>query len=421
MIIARIEETGTEIILIDILEKDRIEKVHDEKRTIIEKECKFDKNGNLHLPSCITSIGEKGTFGFEEGKLLSNYEQMDRVKHIIVPKSVKHIISRFFKRFNNLEKVAFEEGTQIKKLESLTFDGCSKLKSVIIPDSVTDIGAYAFLGCTSLESLATPKGSTIEVTEDMFTGMNKLQELHIMGKVKLIKLLQYRNNPYGWILSRRLSSNRGETVNIITKEMVNVLKKECPILRAITIPDGIKEIGNHAFSGYKSLKRVSLSEGLEIIGGAAFKGCHSLEKITMPNSLKKIKTVAFFCCNNLAEVTIPKGVSVIEPGAFYGCEKLKKVVIQEGTEEIADLAFSQCYNLEKLTLPKGLKIIGNAAFQSCSNIKKLKLPEGIRKIKGNAFIKCFLITVQLPSNMVSIDETAFDKSVKFVKEQDFER
>lgn len=49
-----------------------------------------------------------------------------------------------FQGCNKLEEVTL--AAQMK-LQNLAFDGCSKLKAIIIPSAITTIGEYCFRGC----------------------------------------------------------------------------------------------------------------------------------------------------------------------------------------------------------------------------------------------------------------------------------
>ena len=48
----------------------------------------------------------------------------------------------------------------VTEIGERAFDGCEKLKSVVIPEGLTKIGAGAFSDCEKLESVVIPKGVT---------------------------------------------------------------------------------------------------------------------------------------------------------------------------------------------------------------------------------------------------------------------
>jgi hypothetical protein len=68
----------------------------------------------------------------------------------------------------------------------------------------------------------------------------------------------------------------------------------------ITIPDGVKTIGNEAFSE-----------------------CDLLDSVVIPLGLTSIGDFAFSECNSLTSIIIPKSVKKMGEGVFSGCDKLK--------------------------------------------------------------------------------------------------
>lgn len=54
-----------------------------------------------------------------------------------------------------------------------TFENCSSLESIIIPDTVSEIGSAAFKNCSSLETAVVP-GSVTEIADDAFDGCDNL-------------------------------------------------------------------------------------------------------------------------------------------------------------------------------------------------------------------------------------------------------
>ncbi len=95
-----------------------------------------------------------------------------------------------------------------------------------------------------------------------------------------------------------------------------VLKKYVGPGGDVVIPEGVTEIGDNAFcmiesaQGFeycihnKILTGVSLPEGLRKIGESAFDNCVLLSKVVFPESLKEIGAKAFRS-TNLIEIHIP--------------------------------------------------------------------------------------------------------------------
>lgn len=67
------------------------------------------------------------------------------------------------------------------------------------------------------------------------------------------------------------------------------------MLRRITLPNTVYEIGEYAFKNCAGLKSVEIPNSLElgIISEGMFYGCTSLETIKLPDNIQKIENLAF--------------------------------------------------------------------------------------------------------------------------------
>lgn len=127
------------------------------------------------------------------------------------------------------------------------FQGCTKLKTVIIGKNVTYVGKKAFYGCTRLKTVS-------------------------MGK-------------------------NVETIGDSAFE-------KCKALLKITLPAKTKVIGKSAFSECTKLKTVTLGKNVNKIGEKAFYKCGSLTKITIPAKVEYIGKETFFACKKLKSIAI---------------------------------------------------------------------------------------------------------------------
>ena len=156
----------------------------------------------------------------------------------------------------------------VKKIGALAFNRCENLTSVTIPESVKEIGDFAFAGCA----------------------INNFES----------KLLKIKNGC--------AMSDDGLTVLYGTNSQ----------LTEISIPEGVKIIGDEAFAECKKIEKVIILEGVEKICVSAFCRCKNLEAITIPESIEEIGAGAFYECEQLTTFTIPGSVKEIEDMAFYG-------------------------------------------------------------------------------------------------------
>lgn len=77
----------------------------------------------------------------------------------------------------------------------------------------------------------------------------------------------------------------------------NNVKNYFKISSTLTIPEGVEEIGDSAFSGCEWLREVIMPNSVERIGGYAFYNCVKLEKLKVPKSLKWVGYFAFEECH----------------------------------------------------------------------------------------------------------------------------
>ena len=71
---------------------------------------------------------------------------------------------------------------------------------------------------------------------------------------------------------------------------------------AVSVPEGVTEIGDGAFSNFRNLQGVVLPDSVERIGSKAFQNCESLKSLTLPTDLRELEADAFEGCGALKAV-----------------------------------------------------------------------------------------------------------------------
>ena len=131
----------------------------------------------------------------------------------------------------------------------------------------------------------------------------------------------------------------------------------------IVLPDNYKGetyvIAAELFKNNSEIKSVTIPEGVTEIGDYAFSGCTGLTSIVIPNSVTRIGDYAFYCGYALESVVIGSGVASIGESAFEGCNALTSMQSFIPAEKLfvpGDYAF---YDIDKdactLYVPKGAK------------------------------------------------------------------
>lgn len=234
----------------------------------------------------------------------------------------------------------------------------------------------------------------------------------------------------------------------------NLLVKYTGTATTVSVPNGVKVIGEEAFANNSQMVSVSLPSSLEKISYAAFSGCNNLTKVEIPDSVEEIGTAAFCNCSKLAAFSLGKGTKKIGTGLFTGCPKLSTIsdndyfvcidgviyddeletiyqVFQSAkcrkdetsndfytlkdysmpntVKNIMPYSFYGCKNIETVTFSNNIKEIPAYAFSYCNGLNNIKIPHSVNTINVKAFEYCInLQDVEIPYNVSFIHSTAFD-------------
>lgn len=173
------------------------------------------------------------------------------------------------------------------------------------------------------------------------------------------------------------------------------------------IPEGIKEIGEYAFSACSSLEEVSLPNSLGTIKAYAFGSCLALKEIQLPETLEYLGSGAFSHAA-LVSIEIPILINEIPDQIFYNCTHLSKVTLPEGLKSIGYSAFCNCQGLIEIDLPSTLDSISWGVFQGCKNLESVLLPQNLKKMEESTFYNCeSLKSICIPDSLKRIEDTTF--------------
>ncbi len=134
----------------------------------------------------------------------------------------------------------------------------------------------------------------------------------------------------------------------------------------------------------------STLDGYPVVGIAsyAFCFCSKIKSITIPDGIKNLGEWTFLECTGLESVIIPDSVESIGLSLFSSCSGLKSIIIPDSVESIGEQAFYNCSSLESITIPDRVKSLGNWAFERCSSLAEIILPGSLKSIGGSAFYNC---------------------------------
>ena len=257
----------------------------------------------------------------------------------------------------------------VTTIDNYAFNGCNRLKSIIISESVKSIGSNAFLGCsftsvyiTDLEAWCKIKfegiySNLLQYAEKAYIDNVFIEDIVIPSSLTAI-------SDYAFFGCNSLESI------IIPDSVTNIGKYafcNCKELKSVTIYGKDTSISNYVFYGCDSLSNVILEKDVKSLGDSVFYNCDSLTNITIPNSVTSIGSDAFYDCDGLVDIVIPGSVKNINSGMFYDCDSLLSVILEDGVTTIGQSVFYECDKLEKIIIPGSVtETMGFCAIYGCT-------------------------------------------------------
>ena len=316
-----------------------------------------------------------------------SFNSCSSLQSITLPNSVTIIGDEAFFDCSELTSITF--GDSVTSIGESAFHRCYALTSITIPDCLTEIGNQTFFLCKSLTSVVIPNSVT-SIGRAAFHDCSSLTSVSIGKRVKNIEMSAFSN---------------------------------CTSLTSVTIPDSVTIIGDEAFDECSSLTSVSIGNGVTSIGDSAFHACVSLTDLTIGNSVTSIGNRAFASCMSLEKTNYTGGVAdwckikfvsgdsnpMWYSNDFYiNGQEIKDLVIPNSVDSIHNYAFWNCNFLTSITIPNSLKSIGYWSFGNCSSLTSIVIPNSVTSIGEEAFRGCTSLTsVSLGDGITSVGDNAF--------------
>ena len=359
-----------------------------------------------------------------------------------------------FEDCSGLTSVTIPEG--VTRIGALAFSNCSGLTSIIIPGSVTSMGPCAFISCTGLTNVTIEEGVTY-IGQDAFSGCSGLTRVSIPESVTSIGMWAFFDcsgltEIYVTETNPNYSSQEGVLFNkdkselicypggkkgeyIVPESVTRIVRdafKYSSGLTGVTIQGNVKSIGEYSFGYCSGLKSVTIRKGVTSIEMGAFKNCSALIEVDIPGSVTSIGTEAFENCSALIEVDIPGSVTEIWSEVFKGCSSLTSISVAETNPEYSsedgvlfdkDKSWLQCYPGGKkgdYSIPEGVTGISEAAFSGCNELTSVTIPESVTKtIWSDTFRDCSeLVSIRVAETnpeYSSEDGILFDKDKSWLQ------
>ena len=305
---------------------------------------------------------------------------------------------------------------EVQVIGSFAFSS-SALTAVAIPDTVYSLGAYAFNGASYL-STATLGTGLSTVPESAFAFCSELTEIAIPSAIREIKANAFVNSG----IERVSFSEDGALYYIGAAAFANTPVTE------LRFPVSLRLIYENAFSGCTNLASVSFADESDIdaIGVSAFASTVSLTTITLPEGLEELGDYAFSGSALTGNVDIPASLTYLGKGAFAHCASLETITVNEenttyksvdgvvytedGTTLVAYPSGSKATSYALLT---DTKAVGGAAIVGAVSLKTLTLNSGLTELSELSISNNPAITsLSIPDSVTLISRFALANNPK---------
>ena len=371
--------------------------------------------------------------------------------NIVISGNIEKIGDNAFSHCSLLRNVDFGQHSRLKSIGEDAFCDCSSLDKMVLPESIVSVGENAFGCCNRLSILyceATEKSVVCgynwnhndyhgkkrcpvvwnckhnDIADDGFVYYVADNGIRYAIKEGVAVIIQHEF-VRGDIVIPAFIRYKGE--DFCVEKINHDAFRFCELLKSISIPESVKSIGDHAFSGCKLLSRVIFAENsaLESIGCYAFYDCLELTRIFIPENVSYIGKGAFDTCQSLVAIDVDnnnKYYTSME-GVLYNKEiselikypiakiqdvfimpdsvvriysnalvhvKFRKIGLSRSLIYLERFAFCWCDNLTEIYIPENVKHIGDYVFAGCPLLKEIIVDEknqSFRSIEGNLYSK----------------------------------
>ena len=261
---------------------------------------------SITIPSSVVSIGWQAFFGCNiESVTVSQYicatsrndndlgDLFDKVKTIVVPEGVKNIGDYAFYDSYYLQSIVLPNG--VDNIGDYAFGYCRNLTKVTLPNTVTNIGQNAFTSCYELSDVNIPD-NVVHIGKAAFANCN--ETIFDTVSIPNAKLINH------WVVetSSDISGNPNLTDVVGIADSSFASRR---FLSGVTVPNGVRYIGNNAFSYCRNLSNVTINDGVIHLGDLAFNESGNLANVTFLGHVPQ-NLLASTICEYATSVRFPK-------------------------------------------------------------------------------------------------------------------
>jgi hypothetical protein len=408
-------------------------------KTIGDHSFEYTGLTNLILPESVTSIGYSA-FGYCKD-----------LSEVVLPNTLTLISDNAFSYCSALKIITL--GNQLATIKSGAFYSCTGLSGIVIPESVTSIESSVFYNCTGLLSITANPLIPVDLSnsQTVFNGVDKTQcilTVPYQAKTLYATADQWKDfaniveNPYGLKIdlnAARLSPKAGSSVdvNVISNTDWKAISNQTWLSVSSVTGTGNKLITLTAEENVSDTSRIAMvtvsavglpDKTITITQAAASKTVHvtagGLSAILSPNELSTVSNLILTGTIDARDFkTMRDNMPLLSDVDLSGTN----VVAYAGTEgtygpydhtypvaTIPQFAFNSWYtniaktNLISIVLPSSIISIDNSSFDSCLGLSIVKFPETLTSISDFAFHNCTGLTdLILPNSLLTIGMYTF--------------
>lgn len=346
-----------------------------------------------------------------------------RLKSVVIPEGITGFTSTFYMP---------DTSPWIGPLYST-----SVLDTVALPSTLVTIGAYSFRNCDSLSGITIPSGVT-SLGDFAFENCNNLTGITISSSVTSIGVKAFANCTslidivfpntvlsVGDGVMSGCTSLTGATLSTSVPYTSNYMFYGCTSLQSFTIPSHVTRLGNHSFV-HTGLVSITIPDTVLELGdntgdtstiGSVFSYCTALTSVTIGSGVTIIPRNTFMSCSALSAITIPNTVTIVNTQAFRDCSSLQTISLSTNTWGYGSKCFYGCNSLQSIEFPDSVTWIGQDCMVNCSGLTAITLysttPPGTTdtgSIMNYVFGNYFFSThypIYVPCESVEAYKTAF--------------
>lgn len=398
---------------------------------------------NVNIPSSVTSFGMSvfsgcssltGTITIPDGVEMipdDMFLSCSNLEKVIIPETVTHIYAYAFTGCRRLSNVKLPDG--LSWLDYDVFWGCEGLTEITIPSKVgSNDGGYwggrSFENCINLEKVIISDGGTYRtIPNNTFNGCTKLSEIYIPNSVTSIAEYAFYN----------CSNLKKIDLPCVRHISANAFEK-CSSLKFLNIGNHLTFIGSEAFFECSELTEVVFPETEKEVNNSyvekikiknkAFYGCNSLKKIICRTTIVPDCEENVFDETNNVPIIVPTSLletyKETEGWSNYKDRITDKVSITlnnggDGTGYAtycshADLDFSGMSNIQAYIIEKGSYYKTDESYVVPTQVNQMRYGTGILLIgKPGTYEVPFVINDETYDNNLlkgTFEEQALSKA-----------